>query len=219
MTLFVQTFRYAAEPFFFSESGKEGSKKLYADVLNFFTIFVALIFMITMMYIDVVIGFIGVDYREGAAVIPVLLMGNLFLGVYYNLSIWYKLSNQTIYGAIISLIGAVLTVILNFVFIPVFGYYGSAWAVFLAYFVMMVLSYFLGQKHFPVPYNIQKFFLYLAIPVVLYIISENIHFPSRFLKLAVNSVFILFYLAIIYNLEKATFQGLLKTTFLKRKAN
>ncbi len=219
MTLFVQTFRYAAEPFFFSESGKEGSKKLYADVLNFFTIFVALIFMITMMYIDVVIGFIGVDYREGAAVIPVLLMGNLFLGVYYNLSIWYKLSNQTIYGAIISVIGAVLTVILNFVFIPVFGYYGSAWAVFLAYFVMMVLSYFLGQKHFPVPYNIPKFFLYLAIPVVLYMISENIHFPSRFLKLVVNSVFILFYLAIIYNLEKATFQGLLKTTFLKRKAN
>jgi len=218
MTLFVQTFRYAAEPFFFAESGKEGSKKLYADVLNFFTIFVALIFLVTMMYIDVVIGFIGVDYREGAAVIPVLLMGNLFLGVYFNLSIWYKLSNQTIFGAIISVIGAVLNIVLNFIFIPAFGYYGSAWAVFISYFVMMALSYFLGQKHFPVPYNIWKFFLYLAIPTTLYIISENIPFPSVSLKLTVNSVFVLLYLAIIYQLEKATFQGLLKNTFLKLKA-
>jgi len=186
--------------------------------LNFFTIFVALIFLVTMMYIDVVIGFIGVDYREGAAVIPVLLMGNLFLGGYFNLSIWYKLSNQTIFGAIISVIGAVLNIVLNFIFIPAFGYYGSAWAVFISYFVMMALSYFLGQKHFPVPYNIWKFFLYLAIPTTLYIISENIPFPSVSLKLTVNSVFVLLYLAIIYQLEKATFQGLLKNTFLKLKA-
>ena len=210
MTLFVQTFRYAAEPFFFSESGKEGSKKLYADVLNFFTIFVALIFLVTMMFIDIVIGFIGVDYREGASVIPVLLMANLFLGVYFNLSIWYKISNQTIYGAIISVIGAVLNIILNFIFIPAFGYYGSAWAVFLSYFVMMVLSYFLGQRHFPVPYNTRKFFLYLAIPVGLYLISENIPFPSAMIKHFVNSGFVLLYLAIIFKLEKDTLGGLIK---------
>ncbi len=210
MTLFVQTFRYAAEPFFFSESGKEGSKKLYADVLNFFTIFVALIFLLTVMFMDVIIGFIGVDYREGAAVIPILLMGNLFLGVYYNLSIWYKLSNQTIFGAIISVLGAVLTVVLNFVFIPSFGYYGSAWAVFLSYFVMMVLSYFLGQKYFPVPYNIGKFFLYLAIPVFLYLISQNIPFPSVLIKLLVNSMFVLLYLAVIFKLEKDTLGGLFR---------
>lgn len=215
MTLFVQTFRYAAEPFFFAESGKEGSAKLYADVFNFFTIFVSLIFLVTMMYIDIVIKFIGVDYREGASVIPILLLGNLFLGVYYNLSIWYKLSNQTIFGAVISVIGAVLNIVLNFFLIPVFGYLGSAWAVFMAYLVMMVLSYFLGQKHFPVPYDLQKFGLFLGIPVILYLVSENIPYPALLVKFIVNSLFVLLYLTIIYKLEKKTFSGILKVRWGK----
>jgi len=202
MTLFVQTFRYAADPFFFAEAGKSDSRKIYADVLNYFTIVVSLIFLVVTLYLDIVIKFIGEAYREGAGVIPILLLANLFLGIFYNLSIWYKLTNQTIFGALLSAIGAGITIGLNFLLIPKLGYYGSAWAAFFAYFVMMVLSYFLGKKHFKVPYNLTKFFIYLGLAVVLYFISNAIPTLSSTIKYFVNSLMLLVYLAVIFFLEK-----------------
>lgn len=209
MSLFVQTFRYAADPFFFSESSKNDSRQLFADVFNYFTIAVSLIFLFTMMYIDIVIRFIGVAYREGAGVIPVLLMGNLFLGIYYTLSIWYKLTNQTIYGAVLSAIGAGLSVILNILFIPNFGYYGSAWAAFAAYTVMMVMSYFLGQKYFPVPYNLRKFFIYTGLPVLFYLISYYLRIENLYHRLAFNTLLVFFYLALIGYDERKNLKKLL----------
>ncbi len=209
MTLFVQTFRYAADPFFFSESGRSDSRQLYADVLNLFTIAVSLIFLLTVMYLDVVINFIGAAYRDGKNVIPILLLGNLFLGIFYNLSIWYKLTNRTIFGAVLSVIGAAVTIALNFILIPSMGYYGSAWAAFAAYFVMMVLSYFLGKKYFPVPYDLKKFFVYLGLAVVLFLVSDAIHFGSQTLKYVVNTGFTLFYLVLIFVREKPLLKQLL----------
>jgi O-antigen/teichoic acid export membrane protein len=206
MTLFVQTFRYAADPFFFGEADKSDSRKIYADVLNYFTIAVSLIFLGVTLYLDVVIKFIGEAYREGVGVIPILLLGNLFLGIFYNLSIWYKLTNQTIFGAILSIIGAGITIALNFILIPVLGYYGSAWAAFFAYFVMMVLSYFLGRKYFKVPYNLQKFFTYLGLAVALYLLSSAITFSSPALKFVVNTALLLFYLAVIFFFERNSFK-------------
>lgn len=210
MALFVQTFRYAADPFFFSESGKSESRQLYADVLILFTIAVSVIFLFTVMYIDVVILFIGKAYREGKAVIPLLLLGNLFLGIYYNLSIWYKLTNQTIYGAGLSVIGAVVTVVLNFALIPSMGYYGSAWAAFFAYFVMMVLSYLLGQKHFKVPYNLRRLIFYPALAVVLYIIGDLIKPDNRNIMLLMNTIFILGYLVVVIKLDKKLLLAVLR---------
>lgn len=202
MALFVQTFRYAADPFFFSESGKSESRQLYADVLTLFTIAVSVIFLFTVMYLDVVILFIGQAYRDGKAVIPLLLLGNLFLGIYYNLSIWYKLTNQTIYGAVISVIGASVTVVLNFVLIPTMGYYGSAWAAFFAYFVMMVLSFFLGQRHFKVPYNLRRLVFYPGLAIALYFISRLINLESRNIMLLINTTFSIGYLLVVIKLDK-----------------
>lgn len=202
MALFVQTFRYAADPFFFSESGKSESRQLYADVLTLFTIAVSVIFLFTVMYLDVVILFIGQAYRDGKAVIPLLLLGNLFLGIYYNLSIWYKLTNQTIYGAVLSVIGASVTVVLNFVLIPTMGYYGSAWAAFFAYFVMMVLSFFLGQRHFKVPYNLRRLVFYPGLAIALYFISRLINLESRNIMLLINTTFSIGYLLVVIKLDK-----------------
>ena len=205
MTLFVQTFRYAADPFFFAEAGKSDTRKIYADVLNYFTIAVLLIFLVVTLYLDFVIQFIGEPYREGAGVIPILLLGNLFLGIFYNLSIWYKLTNKTIYGAFLSAIGAGITIALNFLLIPKFGYYGSAWAAFFAYFVMMVLSYFLGRKHFKVPYNLPKFFLYMGLAVVLFFVSNFIPFSSQVIKYLINTVLLLVFGMVVFIGERKSF--------------
>lgn len=202
MALFVQTFRYAADPFFFAEADKSESRQIYADVMTLFTIAVSVIFLLTVMYLDVVILFIGEAYREGKAVIPLLLLGNLFLGIYYNLSIWYKLTNQTIYGAGLSVIGAGITVVLNFAMIPTMGYYGSAWAAFSAYFVMMVLSFFLGQRHFKVPYNVGRLIFYPGLALVLFFISKYIHFDNQQINLLVNTVFSLAFLIVVIRLDK-----------------
>ncbi|MFP4470020.1 MAG: lipopolysaccharide biosynthesis protein [Bacteroidales bacterium] len=211
MTLFVQTFRYAADPFFFSESGRSDSRKLYADVLTLFTMAVSLIFLITVMYLDVVILFIGEAYREGKEVIPILLLGNLFLGIFYNLSIWFKLTDRTIFGAVLSVLGATVTIVLNFVLIPHIGYFGSAWAAFFAYFLMMILSYFLGKYYFPVPYDLRKFFLYLGVAVSLFLISKWLDFPSQTVKYIVNTAFTLGYTAfVLLNEKKLLRQMLLK---------
>jgi O-antigen/teichoic acid export membrane protein len=139
MTIFIQTFRYAADPFFFGEADKQDSKKTYARVMNYFIIICAFIFLATMLYMDIVKHFVGRQYYSGLPIVPILLLANLFLGVYYNLSFWYKLTNKTMYGAYISLFGAFLTLLLNFWLIPVIGYMGSAWATFICYASMMII--------------------------------------------------------------------------------
>lgn len=211
MTLFVQTFRYAADPFFFSEAGKSDSRKIYAEVLKIFTIVTSLIFLLTTLYLDVVINLIGKDYREGREVIPILLMGNLFLGIFYNLSFWYKLTNKTIYGALFSIIGAGLTIILNIILIPKIGYYGSAWAAFTAYFTMMTLSYFMGKKHFSIPYDTMKIMFYLGFSIVLYLISKFLNMEPGFAKYTINTLLAVTYVFVVYALEKNNIRALIKS--------
>lgn len=205
MTLFVQTFRYAADPFFFSEAGKSDSRIIYADVLKYFTIVTSLLFLATTLYLDVVIRFIGENYREGRAVIPILLMGNLFLGIFYNLSFWYKLTNKTIYGAGLSVLGAAITVLLNIVLIPKIGYAGSAWASFTAYFIMMISSYFLGKKHFPVPYNLRKILFYLAFAVILFFVFSFTALEESIFKYLFSTLLIGIYMVVIFILERKHF--------------
>ncbi len=211
MTLFVQTFRYAADPFFFAEAGKSDSRKIYADVLKYFTIVTSLLFLVTTLYLDFVIRFIGENYREGREVIPILLMGNLFLGIFYNLSFWYKLTNKTIYGALLSLIGASVTILLNVILIPKIGYFGSAWASFTAYFLMMTLSYFLGKKFFPVPYSIKKILLYLGSAVVLYFISAAVALDEGMKNYLFSTTLVVAYLLLILFIEKKHLTRLLRS--------
>ncbi len=210
MTLFVQTFRYAADPFFFSEAGKSDSRKIYADVLKYFTIVSALIFLATTLYLDFVIRFIGVAYRDGRDVIPILLMGNLFLGIFYNLSFWYKLTNKTIYGAGLSVFGATVTIMLNIILIPRIGYFGSAWASFAAYFLMMTISWFLGRKHFAVPYDLKKILFYLAFAAILFFVSKFTALDEGIMNYLLSTALIFFYLIAIIFMERKNLIPLLR---------
>lgn len=202
MTLFTQMFRYAAEPFFFAQAKEKNSKKVYADVMKYFIIFGLIIFLVVMLYIDIFKYFIGKNFHEGLYVVPIVLFANLFLGIFYNLSIWYKLNNLTRYGAVIAIIGAVITIILNVILIPKIGYLGSAWAHFACYFVMMILSFFWGRKYFPINYDLKRIFLYIALALVLYAVSSYVK-PQQFVfQLLVNTVLLIIFFATIYKFEK-----------------
>jgi O-antigen/teichoic acid export membrane protein len=214
MTLFIQTFRYAADPFFFAEAKKTDSRQIYADVLKYFTILAALIFLATTLYLDVVIRLIGSSYREGRDVIPILLMGNLFLGIFYNLSFWYKLSDRTIYGAVFSIIGALITIVLNVFLIPTMGYFGSAWAAFAAYFAMMALSYIIGRKYYPIPYPVFKIVFYLSFAIAIYFISKVLNPDQGLVKYLINTLLIIVYSTVVMMMERKS----LFTTFIGKRS-
>ncbi|HOY38551.1 MAG TPA: oligosaccharide flippase family protein [Bacteroidales bacterium] len=188
MTLFVQMFRYAADPFFFAEAKKSDAKATYALVMKYFVIGGLFLFLGVMLYLDFVKYFIDPEYHSGLMVVPVLLMANLFLGMYYNMSIWYKLNDKTIYGAYIAIIGAFITIALNVALIPFFGFIGSAWATFICYLTMFIISYLLGQKHYPVKYPVKAILLYFVVALVIYFISIVIPPTTVFLHYAFNTV-------------------------------
>lgn len=177
ITIFIQVFRLAAEPFFFNQSKNESAAKTYARVMKFFVIACCFMFLAVALFLDfwkilIASGFPA--YAEGLHIVPVLSMASIFLGIYYNLSIWYKLTNRNMTGAYITLGGAAITIILNIVLIPAFRYTGAAWATFVCFASMMVVSYILGQKYFPVPYPKKKLLSYLSIVALLYIFHELI---------------------------------------------
>ncbi|HEV7333937.1 MAG TPA: oligosaccharide flippase family protein [Flavisolibacter sp.] len=180
ITLSVQAFRMAAEPFFFSAAQGQQPQRIYARVMKFFVITVCFMFLAVVLFLDIWKYFItNPVYWQGLGVVPILLLANMFLGIYYNLSIWYKLSNKTIAGAWITLIGAGITLGINALFIPYFGYYACAWATFFCYGSMMVISFIWGQKNYRVPYAWKKLVAYIVICVMLY----GIHSAFRWMGL------------------------------------
>jgi len=197
MTLFIQTFRFAAEPFFFAQEKEGNSRKIYADVMKYFTIIMAIIFLGVTIFYDIVKGFLGSEYHDerGFLVVSILLLANLFLGIYYNLSIWYKLTEKTKYGAYLSVFGAIITLALNFLLIPVIGFVGSAWATLACYFSMTGASYFIGRRHFSIPYQIGRIGLYLlsmlGIYFIIYFSDSNMWFNSLYLIGFIISIFLI----------------------------
>ncbi len=187
MTLFIQMFRYAAEPFFFANADKKESPELFARVMNYFVIFGLSIFLMVTLFIDYFKLFIGESFHDGLSIVPIVLMANLFYGIFFNLSVWYKLTDRTRYGAIISLIGAAITVLLNIILIPVWGYYGSAWAHFVCYFMMMVISYAWGKRFYKIPYTLKTLAAYAALAMLLYALSAYTHNLSATLKALIHS--------------------------------
>ncbi len=173
MTLFIQAFRYAAEPFFFAYADKQDARPIYAQVLKFFVIFCLFIFLLVTLYLDFFQYFIGAEFRAGLQVVPILLLANLCLGVYVNLSIWYKLTDRTLMGAWVSLVGATLTVALNWLWIPLYGYVGSAWATLVCYATMAMISYGLGQIYYPVAYPIKRLLGYTGFAIGLYALKQQ----------------------------------------------
>ncbi len=208
MNMFIQAFRYAFEPFFFSRGTSKEDPQIYATVMNYFVIFGLLIFLGMVLYIDVIKIIIDPEYHEGLKVVPIVLMGNLFFGIYFALSLWYKLKDMTRYGAYIALAGAVFSLSLNFILIPVWGYMGSALAVFVSYFVMMVYSYFLGRKYYPIPYNLKRIGTYIVIAIVLYLISIFTSYQPALVKYILNTFLLMIFILSVYNLEKKQIRNL-----------
>jgi len=200
VTIFLQAFRYAAEPFFFNQMNNENKNQIYVKVMDVFIGLVCVVFLLVALNIDIFKYFIqNESYWIGLQVVPILLLANVFLGIYYNQSIWYKLSGQTRFGAYIALCGACITVSINILFIPNYGYMACAWATLIVYFFQMVLSYLLGQKHYPIPYNIWKFFLYTGSTLGLYLLAIQIEIDGFYLNLAFrNGLLIIFVTGFLY---------------------
>ncbi len=180
ITISVQAFRMGAEPFFFKQAESDNAQKKYARVMKFFVITLCIMFLMVVLYLDIWKEFIrNPAMHVGLKVVPILLMANIFLGIYYNLSIWYKLSNKTMAGAWITLLGALLTIVINYLAIPYYGYMASAWATFFCYGAMMVVSYKWGQKVYPVPYATKKLIAYFIIALIVYGINTLINLVSQ----------------------------------------
>ena len=200
IAILLQAYRYAAEPFFFSQMKNQDRNKIYSQIMNVFIAFVCGIFLLVTLNIDIFKYFIQNEtYWVGLQVVPILLMANIFLGIYYNQSIWFKLSGKTKFGAYIALFGASLTVLINILYIPKFGYMACAWATLIVYFTQMVISYILGQRHYPIPYNLKKFIFYISLALALFFLSPYIKVDNFTVNLFIqNSLLLMFVLTAVY---------------------
>jgi O-antigen/teichoic acid export membrane protein len=205
MTIFTQAFKYAAEPFFFSYSRNTDAKSQYAEVMKYFVMICSVIFLATMMNLPWIQFFIGKQYRQGLQVVPILLLANLFLGVFFNLSIWYKLTGKTMYGAYLTFFGAIITLLLNFYLIPRIGYMGSAWATLICYGTMMVASYLIGQKQYYINYHLLSILGYIGLSVSLYLVAGRISADSQGSRLVINNALLVLFVLIVFLIERKSF--------------
>ena len=208
ITLFIQAFRMGAEPFFFKQAQGQNPQRTYARVTKFFVITVSVMFLVVMLYLPGIKCFIDKKYWDGLAVVPILLMENICLGIYYNLSVWYKITASTMAGAWITLIGTTITFIINYAFIPTHSYMASAWATFLCYCTMMVVSFMWGQKKYYVPYAWKKLLAYLVIALLLWLLHKVIAglWDNIYFSLTLGTLLIGAYTAFIIKIEKKEFQ-------------
>jgi O-antigen/teichoic acid export membrane protein len=201
MVLFIQAFRYAGEPFFFSYAKERDARQVYARVLTAFVVLCVFIFLLVTLYLDLFQYFIGAAYREGLSVVPVLLLANLLLGIYVNLSIWYKLTDRTLLGAGVALIGAAITVTLLWLLVPRFGYQGAAWAHLACYGAMVVISYGLGRRYYPVPYELPRVLGWLVLGLMLYVAAGSLTEDLGWPPLIAGTLLLVLYLALAIAVE------------------
>jgi O-antigen/teichoic acid export membrane protein len=210
MVLFRTAYTLGIEPFFFSHASNENAQQTYATITKYFVIFGSFICLFVIVFIDLIKQVLVPQeaYWEAIKVVPLIVIANFFLGIYTNLSVWYKLIDKTKIGAYISIIGALVTLALNYLLIPEFSYYGSAVATIAAYGTMMVISYRMGQKKYPIPYDMSKILGYLAVSIVFSAVSFYIPYlrENYFLKVALLAFFLYF----IYHNEKATLLRIVK---------
>ena len=168
MSLFVQMFRFAAEPFFFSNTGQKDFKRVYASVMEYFVMFCMLIFLGVVFYLDVIELIVGRDFRAGMDIVPVMLLAYMMMGMLFNVSMWYKLSDRSSFAIYITLAGLAVTAVINICFLPVYSYHAAAWGHFVSYFVMLVLSTVLGNRFYPIPYKWGRILSVIAFALLLY---------------------------------------------------
>lgn len=208
ITIMIQAFRMAAEPFFFHQSKDENAPRTYARIMKFFVIACCFMFLFISLYIDVFAWFFEAINKpawvEGLNIVPLLALGNVFLGIYYNLSIWYKLTHKNMMGAMITIIGAVITIVLNIILIPRFHYLGAAIATFCCYLFMMITSYILGQKFYPVPYAKKKLIAYLVLVVLMYAIHVGLIYlwNNRWFNIGTATLLVLLFTIFVSKIER-----------------
>ncbi len=208
MTLFATAFRLGIEPYFFSHAKSENPQKNYAKILEYFVIFGSAILLTVIVFSDFlkVIIIRDPDYWEAMWIVPIILLASFCLGIYHNLSVWYKITDKTKFGAYISIIGAIITLLINIIFIPEYGYKASAVATLAAYSIMMLLSFYFGRKYYPIPYNLKKIGLYLVLSIVL----SGISFYQFRANYVVGISLLIVFLSVIWFSEKNEIKQLLK---------
>ncbi len=201
MVMFTQAFRYAFEPFIFAKNRESGddNRTAYSQATKYFIIFGLFIFLAVMGYLDIIKHLLESNYREGLKIVPIVMFAELFFGVYFNLSLWYKLTDQTKWGAYLSLIGLVVTVLGNVLFVPIYGYMACAWTAFFANLIMMLISYFLGQKNYPIKYDLKAAAFYLVIALLFFatIMFFYANISNMLIRLVLNTVILVLYIAIV----------------------
>lgn len=207
MTIFIQAFRLGAEPFFFNHSKEKNAQKTYATIMKYFVIVGSLMLVFIVSYLDIFKTLIvpNENYWKAIDIVPIVLLANLCLGIYFNLAIWYKLTDKTRYGMYLSIVGAIITIVFNVLLIEKMGFIAAAWATLAAYGVMMLLSYFLGQKYYPVPYNLKKITGYLVLAIIFSIaaLKTNANYY-------INTGLVLLFLTVALFLEKKELKQLIK---------
>ncbi|MDR0187155.1 lipopolysaccharide biosynthesis protein [Prevotella brunnea] len=212
MVMITQAFRYAYEPFVFGKSKDKDNKETYANAMKFYVIFTLLAFLSVMAYMDILRYVVGRSYWEGLEIVPIVMAAEIMFGIFFNLSFWYKLTDRTIWGAYFSGIGAVVLIAIDLLFIPRFSYWACAWAGFVSYAVSMLLSYYFGQKYYPINYPVREIMFYVLTALICFggITASNAFLPSLG-ALAVNTLIVLAFMAIIvkrdFPLAKLPFIG------------
>ena len=195
MALFIQMFRFAAEPFFFERAKQSDAKEIYAFVMKYFVIIMLIVFLGINFYISGIQYIVGRNYRDAIVVVPIISMAYLLYGIYINHSIWYKLNDLTHYAVYITVIGAVITVLINVIFIPVFGYMASAWAHIASYGSMIIMSFIFAEKHFKIQYDIIKLLPYFIIAISIVIFGLYFNYKNLLTELLINTVFLISFIA------------------------
>lgn len=209
IALFLQAFRYAAEPFFFANAKNDPQRKVYGKIMNLFVAVLCFAFLLVVLNLDFFKHFIRNEvYHIGLSVVPILLIANIFLAVYANQSIWYKLSGQTKFGAYISVGGAIITLSMLFILIPKYGYWAAAWTTFTVYGLQMVVSYVWSQRHYPIHYNLRKTGLYFFVAILFYGLSEWLSLEPGILKYLIHNILILVFIILVWLLEKNNVRNL-----------
>lgn len=192
ITMFTQAFRYAYEPFIFAQNkdknNEEANKKSYADAMKYFILFALLVFIGAMFYMDILKHIVSHNYIEGVKIVPVAMLGEIMFGIYFNLSVWYKITDNTRYGAYFSVLGCVIQVALNIIFVPIIGYMASAWATLIGNAIIVILSFVIGQKYYPINYNMRKIFFYIIMTALFYGVGMYTPISNEYLRLGFRTV-------------------------------
>ena len=210
MAMILQAFRYAYEPFVFDKSRDKDSKETYAVTMKYFVIFTLLAFLVVVAYLDIIKYIIAPDYWEGLKVVPIVMVAEIMMGVYFNLSFWYKLTEQTIWGAVFSGIGCAVLLGVNVLFVPQYGYMACAWGGVAGYGTAMLLSYFVGQKKYPIAYPVKTMLGYVALTCVLFVAMKAVQGCGMWIQLAVNTALLVVFTAVVVKTENFSLNKVLK---------